>query len=324
MKLVVILGVILFAAGCNQTEPGHQNTKTVNQELKAMAIAEGFSLLETSCFSCHSPNASMDSRIAPPMIAIKKHYVKENTSEEAFANDLIRFLNNPAAENSKMPGAIERFGLMPKMNFSEADIQKIAHYIYNTELEKPDWFEKHYEEEKAKHGTLSKITDNPLELGKRIAAKTQGTLGSNLKEAINSNGTEYALSFCSNQAIALTDSMGVLQSASVKRVSDKNRNPKNKANTAELEFIHVAQAALMNGQPIEPKVVTTEDGYVGYYPITTSDMCLQCHGKPIQDIKESTYTKIRELYPQDMAINYKSNELRGIWVVEMKENQGGL
>jgi hypothetical protein len=46
-------------------------------------------------------------------------------------------------------------------------------------------------------------------------------------------------------------------------------------------------------------------------------MCLQCHGDPANDISPETLNKIQTLYPDDAATGYKTNELRGIWVVEM-------
>lgn len=310
-----------FVSSCNQTETAQkdQTAALENQAMDKSIVAEGFKLLETNCFSCHSPNASMDNRLAPPMEAIKKHYINDNTSLEDFTRDLTTFLNNPKAENSKMPGAIQRFGLMPAMQFSKAEVVKIAHYIFNTELEKPDWFDKHYEEEKEKHGVTSKSPDSPLEAGKAIAMRTQSVLGASLKEAINTKGADYALSFCSTSAIALTDSMGFAQNAKIKRVSDKNRNPKNKANPTELAFIHATKEALQQDLDVQPKLISTDTSYVGLYPILSSEMCLQCHGKPLQDVKENTLAKIRQLYPDDLAVDYKSKELRGIWVVEMKK-----
>ena len=323
-KLVGLGMLLLTAIACHQNTNTPPTAPAANLESEVLAVAEGFSLMESSCFTCHSPNASLESRIAPPMEAIKKHYIQENTSLETFTKALITFIHNPSVENSKMPGAVDRFGLMPKISFSEAEIRKMAQYIYHTELEKPDWFDKHYQEEKARHEAVATAQRSPLATGKEIALKTQGTLGSNLKAAINAQGTEYALAFCSTEAIPLTDSMGILQNAQVKRVSDKNRNPANKANSEELIYIKTAQAALMNGQPVEPKLIATEDGYIGYYPILTSGMCLQCHGKPKDDIAPATFTKIRELYPEDKAINYKADELRGIWVVEMAGKQASF
>ena len=46
-------------------------------------------------------------------------------------------------------------------------------------------------------------------------------------------------------------------------------------------------------------------------------MCMQCHGKINTEIKAQTLKKINDLYPNDLAVGYEVNLLRGIWVVEM-------
>lgn len=318
MKNFIWIIVAIILTSCNEKSKKQKTTIAEDTELASREMSEGFNILQSSCFSCHSPDPSVESAIAPTMMAIKKHYILENTSLEAFEEDLTTFLNNPAEENSKIPHAVERFGIMPKMNLTEAEINKMALYLFQTELEKPDWFAEHYQEEKRKHSLHQNTEISPIELGKRIAMQTKSTLGSNLKKAINTKGTEGALSFCATKAITLTDSMATLLNAKVKRVSDKNRNPLNKANSSEMEYINAAKKALSQNQQIIPKLIKTELGHTAYYPIMTNKMCLQCHGSPNQDISPEVYSKIKQLYPEDMAIGYKSDELRGIWVIEME------
>jgi hypothetical protein len=48
-----------------------------------------------------------------------------------------------------MRGAVSQFNVMPKQIFKEDDIRKIATYIYESNLEKPAWFEEH---EREMHG----------------------------------------------------------------------------------------------------------------------------------------------------------------------------
>jgi mono/diheme cytochrome c family protein len=278
-------------------------------------LADGFNLAENNCFTCHSPNASIENRVAPPMEAIKRHYINSSTTHEEFTSALISFLNNPSEEKSKMPGAVKRFNVMPKMNFSEAQIRSIATYIFYSELEKPDWFEKHYQQEKKKYGTVSETSS--IDKGQEIAMQTKATLGKNLLEAINTKGTENAVSFCSTRAIPLTDSMSLALNAKIKRVSDKNRNPSNAANKAELAYIEAMKSALSQNKDLKPLITRIGDKDVGYYPILTNQMCLQCHGQSKTEILPKTALKIGTLYPQDKATGYKLNELRGIWVVEM-------
>lgn len=159
----------------------------------------------------------------------------------------------------------------------------------------------------------------PLEMGQTIATKTQGILGKNLMQAIAENGVERAVSFCSTKAISLTDSMAVDLNASVKRVSDKHRNPNNTANEAELKYIKSAKEVLIAGNTPEPTLRTHDEKYIGYYPIVTNQMCMKCHGDPNSEIAPATLSKLNTLYPNDMATGYKPNELRGIWVVEMNK-----
>ena len=289
-------------------------------KLSKESLSEGFQLVESNCFSCHSPNASIENRIAPPMEAIKKHYITEDVSQEQFVNDLLSFLHDPTIEKSKMPNAVKRFNLMPKMDFSDTQIQNIAAYIYQTELEKPDWFEEHYQAEKLKHGKMQdNAFKNPLEIGQNMAMKTKAVLGKNLLQAINSEGTEHALSFCSTKAIPLTDSMSTELNSIIKRVSDKNRNPHNAADQDELAYIQKTKLMIEKGEKPEPTIIEKGDKYHAYYPIMTNQMCLQCHGQLEKNILPSTMNKIAELYPDDKATGYNENELRGIWVVEMDQ-----
>ena len=279
-------------------------------------LSTGFQLLETNCFSCHSPDAGHNSRVAPPMMAIKKHYVQESTSLEEFTNDLVAFINNPQAENTRLKHAVEKFGVMPKMDFDQNQLEAIAAYIYQAEFEKPGWYKQHYAQEKKKH-MKHQGDESYLEKGRKLAMQTKGTLGKNLLAALNEKGTAGAVEFCSTRAIPLTDSVAQSLNARIKRVSDNNRNPDNAASSEELAYIAQAKEQLANKDKIDPVMQEKDGRMVGYYPIVTNQMCLQCHGKKGKDIAQETQELIDNLYPDDKATGYDENQLRGIWVVEM-------
>jgi outer membrane PBP1 activator LpoA protein len=156
-----------------------------------------------------------------------------------------------------------------------------------------------------------------LQKGKELAQATGKVLASQLVSAIEAKGTHQALEFCNIEAIPLTDSMSTHLSAKIKRVSDKYRNPKNAANKQELAYINQAKAELTQNGETKPKIFEQNKKIVGYYPIMTNALCLQCHGNFDSDINEETKNAIQENYPKDLAIDYKANELRGIWVIEM-------
>lgn len=167
---------------------------------------------------------------------------------------------------------------------------------------------------------LKNITSSsPIKTGQEIALNTKGILGRNLMNAINTKGTEHAITFCSTKAIPLTDSTGLSLNAKIKRVSDKSRNPNNKANKKELEYIEATKLVLSQNKVPKPQLTTVGDKQVGYYPILTNQMCMQCHGQAQTEVLPKTLLKLESLYPNDQATGYGINELRGIWVVEMDE-----
>ncbi len=74
--------------------------------------------------------------------------------------------------------------------------------------------------------------------------------------------------------------MAVALNTKIKRVSDKNRNPENKANEAELAYIAAAKLAIAQGEKAKPQLTMFGEKQIGYYPIMTNKMCMQCHGQP--------------------------------------------
>jgi len=114
-------------------------------EAEELAI-RGEKLLSTYCYQCHDPKMSIDNNLAPPMIAIKNHYIIEETSKEAFRSDLLAWMSGPSAEKSKMLDAVEKYGLMNHQVYPDSVIIGIAEYLYDNEVEQPEWYEKHHEE----------------------------------------------------------------------------------------------------------------------------------------------------------------------------------
>jgi hypothetical protein len=160
---------------------------------------------------------------------------------------------------------------------------------------------------------------NYSEIGSNYAKSTQAELGKNLVGAIQKSGTLGALEFCNVQAYPLTDSMAAVHNAGIHRVSDKPRNPDNRANGKELAHIKYFKNKIASGEEYKP-IVENEHGIITFYaPITTNAMCLQCHGKPNEQITPETLMMLQELYPDDKAIGYGENEVRGIWSIAFEE-----
>ena len=152
------------------------------------------------------------------------------------------------------------------------------------------------------------------EIGLQYAKTTQGLLGKNLMQKIQEEGTVGAMAFCNVEAMPLTKSMATKYNADIKRVSDKNRNPANKANEEELKYIADFKKDAAGNKESTPVLISKGDKVHFYYPIVTNTMCLQCHGKP-EAIKPEVSMKIKSLYPDDLATGYSENEVRGMWSI---------
>ncbi len=152
-----------------------------------------------------------------------------------------------------------------------------------------------------------------------MAKATQGQLGKNLIGALQRSGLEGAISFCNTRALQITDSMAQVQKARIQRVSDKPRNPVNMANEDEVSLINKYKQALVDGSQLEPAVHHREGQKTFYFPIMTNAMCLQCHGIPDQELLPATLSKIKTFYPDDQAIGYQANQVRGLWKVQLAQ-----
>lgn len=147
-----------------------------------------------------------------------------------------------------------------------------------------------------------------------FATETKKLLMKNVSEQMQKGGPELALEFCNIEAMPLTKSMSEKHGLEISRVSDKSRNPKNVANQEELKLIDQYKKQLLAGELLKP--VRTENHY--YEALVTNAMCLQCHGEPGKNIQPKVASKISELYPADLAMGYKENEVRGL--ISIKTN----
>lgn len=165
---------------------------------------------------------------------------------------------------------------------------------------------------------------NPQEIASQAVGKAKAELGKNLLNAISSKGAAYAVSFCSEKALALTEEMSKQYNVRLKRVSDRPRNQSNLANDEELTVIKNFKTQLEKKEKLTPAFRETETEFIGYFPIETNQMCMQCHGKKDTDIHSSVYENILKNYPEDKAVGYSENQIRGIWTVmiQKKNNEG--
>ncbi|WP_232778373.1 c-type heme family protein [Salegentibacter sediminis] len=309
-RFILLLSLIILVASCKDKKDSYKEP-----ELIAKAGSQehpGKALMEKHCYACHSPESGI--RLGPPMSMVQMHYLMDDITREDFIADIMNFVKEPTEEKARMYGAIRNFGLMPYQDFPDSVIRQLADYLYEAELPEMQGGGMHGRGmgmgQNAQENTLAKT-------GMEIAQATQQQLGKNLKKALKEGGPLHALEFCNVEAIPLTAQMEKEHNAVIKRVSDKNRNPANAANKEEKYYITHFKQAIRNGREPAPVVIPKGEKNKFYYPIVTNKMCLQCHGKP-EEMKPEVLQKIKELYPEDRALGYSENEVRGIWSIKLE------
>ena len=322
MKNLILLFAVVFFVSCQSNKKEDFKPLETNTAQIDTVEHQGEKLMETNCYLCHSPNASEnEGRVAPPMIAVKSRYLMDYKSKEEFVKAIVNFAENPNEDDAKMFGAVKKFGVMPKQVIPHNSIAQIADFMYEYQIEEPSWFKAHWQSDGNENWTqpgkkVAAVQKQKSfeEIGLEYALSTKKLLGENLMGTIQKKGTIEALEFCNIQAMPLTESMATKYNATIKRVSDKNRNPNNKANAEELTYIeHFKKVVASKNEP-KPIVIEKGNKVQFYYPIPTNAMCLQCHGKS-NEIKPEVRTKIMKLYSKDLAVGYSENEVRGIWSI---------
>jgi hypothetical protein len=173
-----------------------------------------------------------------------------------------------------------------------------------------------------KEKTATKIQEDTKhkEKGQQIAAATFAALSQNLQKAMKSGGVPNAVQFCNLAAYPITDSLSQTHNASIRRTSLKYRNPNNQPNDLEKSILETYAKEAIAGKALQPMIKHLDNQKIAFFaPIKTNDLCLKCHGKVGETLKEEHHQLIQKHYPTDKAIDYVSGELRGMWSIEWAE-----
>lgn len=149
-------------------------------------------------------------------------------------------------------------------------------------------------------------------LGDSISMASFAAIRSALMGAIEEGGLEHAISFCKLEAIPLTDSMSNKYNVMISRISDKSRNELNAASIDEILLIEGYQQKSISGNTI----IKGEQGETVFYKaIVAQAFCLNCHGSPGKELSITNQELILANYPNDKAVGYKENDIRGLWKI---------
>lgn len=158
-----------------------------------------------------------------------------------------------------------------------------------------------------------------LEMGNELSVLTFKKMSAVLKSKMQFGGIHEASLYCNNNAFPLVDSISKANGVKIKRVSLKYRNPANQPDSLETLVLQHYQHAIDNQKKISP--LAYSNGSVNRYfsPIKIKGLCLSCHGTPGENMAKSEYEFIKKIYPEDKAINYNVDELRGMWSIAFNQ-----
>ncbi len=106
------------------------------------ANESGKMLYEKLCASCHSAEGA--TATAPPMFAVINHVKGTYPDRDEFIERIVDWVYEPDASQTLMPGALRRFGVMPKLGYDSEQVRQVAEYLFDDGPPLPDWYIEHY------------------------------------------------------------------------------------------------------------------------------------------------------------------------------------
>lgn len=188
--------------------------------------------------------------------------------------------------------------------------------------EQAEQIKKEMEGRELKHVTSTQIIEKAREKGQAITEAAQKTLLQTLLKKVETEGIVGTLEYCNLNALPLIDSLSTAHKTSIRRVSNKWRNPKDAPTADEQDFMDAYAYTVEQGQSPREEVFMEDNATQVIYtrPIMLgAGLCLQCHGQEDKDIAPETLAKIKTLYPDDKATGYQLGEWRGIWKVTFEK-----
>ena len=156
----------------------------------------------------------------------------------------------------------------------------------------------------AVHADESELTRG-AELLTPFKQELQQALKSGLAE-----GPAEAIQVCRVKAPGIADALST-GGVRMGRSSHKLRNPDN---TAPDWVSPIMQAYLDDPSSRRPQAVELADNRWGYVePIIIQPLCLTCHGS---ELAPEVAARISELYPEDRATGFATDDLRGVFWLE--------
>ncbi len=163
--------------------------------------------------------------------------------------------------------------------------------------------------------------------GDSISTVLLKTLLGTLKQAIGEGDFVNAISVCNIQAMPLTQKLTNWEDyrLSIKRVTDRTRNPLNTPDAFEQKALAHFQAEQkrtgeLPGFYVQKILADEQIRYRYYRPLKVGGLCVNCHG-PEEMLQPEVRETLQKLYPQDQATGYAIGDFRGLVRVELQKSE---
>ena len=155
---------------------------------------------------------------------------------------------------------------------------------------------------------------------KNLLKETAKEYKDTLIQGLQHNNLKKALKYCNKEVEQLV-SKDYEKGFTIKRVSLRPRNKNNYPNLYEKDILERFNRLILKDNKdlvLEHNEIIKDENnnkFVYVKAIRIKEVCLNCHGSNINDDLKK---EIQSLYPDDKAINYKLNDIRGAFVMYRK------
>ena len=151
LQIAVLTLPAVILAACSNSHNAHHSKDANAAMLKADTEQTIPASVQQNCLSCHTVAAKNEpsNAIAPPLFAVKNH-LSEFSDRDEFIRHVSAWVKTPSSDQSRMPGAVKKFGLMPALPLTDEVLEEISGWIYDTPMNKPGWYAEHFQKEHGK------------------------------------------------------------------------------------------------------------------------------------------------------------------------------
>jgi hypothetical protein len=137
-----------------------------------------------------------------------------------------------------------------------------------------------------------------------------------LNAEIVKGGPASAVAVCNEKAPQMAKAASEKSGWTIRRVSERNRNPKAVPDAWELAALQDFDQRVLAGEKaanLEKFAVVESNGVKEYRfvkALPVQQVCLACHG-PAEKISADVAERLKTLYPADKAVGYSLGQIRG-------------